>query len=181
MRFQAFGKDIDPQWRDIFTTPVKVTSGRSCYNPALGLTINLLRPIASYLGNLYAKTFEARLDGTRSSQPDPTSPLFKRASKAVNFSDLKISCLRTIRAETSIVSNAILRNIRGRFFLFDDHPEVEAFPSTVKCEGGVFVPMYRELAHPFLPGASATIGLIEDKSLGIYRARSHVTLLRVPH
>lgn len=142
-QFAEHGNPINSTWKDVFTTPVEVTSSRSCYDSSSGsLKINSEQTIASFLSRVYPHPIEVKLN--RHDKAVSKEPFTEVSSDSiiVGEGDLSISLMRTVRVpENSKVYD--LPPGLGRFPVFNIHPFSSRLPTSVVAQGGIFFPMYQ--------------------------------------
>ncbi|KLU90641.1 hypothetical protein MAPG_10493 [Magnaporthiopsis poae ATCC 64411] len=145
---------IDHIWKDVFTTPIEVTSGRPCYDASRGLMINLSQPVAAFLSKAFPTPIEAAL--YRDSTPSAAtvaddSPFAQVSSSRIavgrpgrknRSTDLKITFQRTIRVPETQRRYDLPPGLGG-FPIFDIRPFSASLPASVVDKGGLFFPMYR--------------------------------------
>ncbi|KAF2188394.1 hypothetical protein K469DRAFT_661153 [Zopfia rhizophila CBS 207.26] len=141
--FAEHGNPIDSIWKDVFTTPIEVTSGRSCYDSSSGsLKINSEQTIASFLSRLYPHPIEVKLKGHEKTVSKKPFTEVSSDSIVVGKGDFSISLMRTVRVpENSKVYD--LPPGLGRFPVFNIHPFSSRLPTSVVAQGGIFFPMYQ--------------------------------------
>ncbi|CAH0026155.1 unnamed protein product [Clonostachys rhizophaga] len=147
-RFEAFGHEVKVTWLDVFTTPVMVTEGSSCYDKSRGLKINHRQTISSYLSQLYPSPVEARIDAVHADGTRQPFTLGTPSSAVVagqnGTPDLRISLRRKIgNGERERLTD--LPFGLQRFPIVDVKPFRDRLPASVVAQGGVFVPVNSEI------------------------------------
>jgi hypothetical protein len=145
--FKVFGHSIRYVWEDVFTTPVKVTTGRPCYDVARGFKINHQQTIASFFSKAFPVPVQVNL--SHAHRGNGSSPFDKVSSASINVSQhqratsLSISFMRTVRIPEDKNDYDLPPDL-GRFPLFDVRPFSDKLPASMVAQGGLFLPMYRE-------------------------------------
>jgi len=146
-KFSGSGTAIQTTWRDVFTTPVEVTSGRPCYDQSRGgLKINQRQSIASFIGKVFPHPIEAKLH--RFSGDDDSTPFAKVSAACIGVGkgedlDLLISFMRTVRVPEDYKTYDLPPGL-GSFPMFDIRPFSSSLPPSMVTQGGLFFPMYRK-------------------------------------
>jgi hypothetical protein len=133
-------------WKDVFTSPVEVTSGRPCYDQSRGLKINRLQSIASFFSKAFPQPIEAKLHCT--SETDKSTPFSRISAGSIGVArgkdpELFISFMRTVRVPEDS-KNYDLPPGLGSFPIFDIRPFSHSLPPSMVTQGGLFLPMYRK-------------------------------------
>ncbi|CAK7206831.1 hypothetical protein SEUCBS139899_009637 [Sporothrix eucalyptigena] len=152
-RFRGSKSDIASCWRDVFTTPVQVTAGRPCYDPARGLKINHTQKIATFFSKAFPDPLEATLGavddrgGSDAAAFEKTSPFSHVASESITLGrkgdpQLVVSFQRTIRIPEDAKSYDLPPGL-GRLPLFNLFPFSAKLPPEIVAQGGLFMPLYQ--------------------------------------
>lgn len=150
-KFAGFEGQISQDWKDVFTVPALVTTGKSCYDEAQGLKINMNQTIASFLSKAYPSPLEARLydgDDSEYSYNDKSAPFVKVSAHSIAVGDIKepdlvISFQRTVRVPETGKRHELPPGL-GNFPIFDIRPFAANLPQSMVAKGGLFFPMYRK-------------------------------------
>ena len=147
-RLQGREHPISGTWKDVFTHPVEVTRGRSCYDSRRGYKINTKQKLADFFDKAFPCPVEATLvkeGGENGVSRDYYANAIEIGS--AKECDMVISFMRTLR----IPEDGRMYNLPPGFDAFPLFP-IERFssmlPTDFVAQGGIFLPMYREL-HPF--------------------------------
>lgn len=147
-RFLGRASPISTSWSDVFTTPVEVTSGRPCYNASRGYKINEKQTLADFFSRAFSSPVQTKLGQTNSGGQEQVNA-FGSDSVVIGGgtgSDLRVSFIRTTRIPEDGKDYPLPPGL-GRFLLFDMHPFRSRLPPEMAAQGGIFLPMYRELFY----------------------------------
>lgn len=143
-KYKIKGRDsaIMTEWKDCFTSCVKVTSGSSCYKDNLGYRINENQTLASFFSKIFPTSMEAKIrecpDCIRTSV-DMSHSVFV-GSKSASGS-LHISFRRTERVPKGEKVYSPPEGL-GTFPLFSTYDYRDKLPTNVASHGGLFFPMF---------------------------------------
>ena len=148
-QFVKYSEPIDPTWMDVFTTPIEVTSGRSCYDTSPGsLKINSEQTIASFLSKLFSHAIEVKLNGQKDAICENPFEQVSSDSITVGKGDIVISLMRTVRVPESGKVYDLPPGL-GHFPIFNVRPFSNRLQTSVVAQGGLFFPMYRKSKTEF--------------------------------
>ncbi|KAH8744419.1 hypothetical protein F5882DRAFT_446538 [Hyaloscypha sp. PMI_1271] len=145
-QFLGHGTMIRTTWKDVFTIPVEVTSGRPCYDQSRGgLKINRLQSIASFFSRAFPRPIEAQLH--RTPEDDKSTPFTRVSAGCISVGkggdpDLLMSLMRTIRVPEDGKPYDCPPGLSA-FPMFDIQPFSPNLPPSMVTQGGLFVPMYQ--------------------------------------
>lgn len=140
-KFPGRHSPISNKWRDRFTIPVQVTSGRPCYKQSEGYKINHKQSIASFFGALFPDPVKAKILRYPEWMQSSTGLSHSVTAERENGSKLQISFMRTVR----VIGDGNSHNPPvglGTLPLFNTQPYRDRLPPGVAAQGGLFLPMY---------------------------------------
>lgn len=132
---------INSTWEDIFTTPVEVTSGRSCYNEDQGYKIHLDQTIAAFYSKAFPDPIQVKLRAHRASSGSEDQPSYSIMVNHGNQAEAQISPMRTLRVPEDDMEYA-MPNSLGTFPLYDVKSFSGELPTPMVAQGGIFVGMH---------------------------------------
>ena len=142
-KFPTRRTPISRTWKDVFTLPVQVTTGPSCYTESEGYKINLDETIASFFSKAIAGTIETEL------KENTASSTFRKGSSDTlivsrgGVPEIEISLLKTLSVPDDGQEHRCPPGL-GKFQMFNLLPFGGRLPASALTRGGVFVPIYGE-------------------------------------
>ncbi|KAJ3537607.1 hypothetical protein NM208_g4450 [Fusarium decemcellulare] len=185
LKFPGRSSRITDWWVDCFTFPVRVTTGRPCYNESAGYQINNQQTIAAFFSKVFPRPMNAKIQryqkGARHSKEWSHSVAVGRD----DASALQISFMRTLRVRGQESEYEPPEGL-GTFPLFNTQPYRDQLPPQAAAQGGLFLPIYNKEAmyitfdckesdkfavRPFLGGVNGISGdnLINKDSSSLSR------------
>jgi hypothetical protein len=145
LNFPGRDTPILPEWKDVFTRPVEVTSGRPCYNSSRGYKINARQTLADFFSRAFPSPVETQLRQDPRADKDRNSEgkYYSVAIKGRSSKDPLISFERTIRIPEDSRDYPLPPGIDS-FPLYDIRQFSSKLPAEMVAQGGLFLPMYRE-------------------------------------
>jgi hypothetical protein len=137
---------ISTLWRDVYTTPVQVTSNRSCYNSVQGYRINMKQTIASFFSKAFPRSVKAKLHRDHSSGETDNTACNQVTIEKGNVPELYISFMRTIRVPVDETAYGAPPGLQF-FPLYNAAAYSEDLPPAMAAQGGLLIPMYRKFSH----------------------------------
>ncbi|KIV92177.1 polyubiquitin [Exophiala mesophila] len=128
-------------WKDVFTLPVQVTAGRSCYKPSDGLKINVKQSIASFFSRSFPDPIKAKIQRYPDWMQSHTGFSHSVSVGRENIPSLQIYFMRTVRVEANEKNHKPPIGL-GTFPLLNTQPYRDQLPPGVAAKGGLFLPMY---------------------------------------
>jgi hypothetical protein len=146
--FSGRASPISTWWSDVFTKPIEVTSGRPCYSASRGYKINSKQSLADFFSRAFPSPIQTKLGQVKENQEQGSTPRSDSVEIGAGTEpDLRVSFIRTIRIPED-GKNYPLPPGLGTFPLFDMQPFRSLLPPEMVAQGGIFLPMYRELSCP---------------------------------
>ena len=191
LRFMGRDYDISHLWDDVYTIPVKITSGRPSYSPKRGYRINIEQTLADFFSRVYPQRVRAQLskrdNEERKDGLDTTCDTIQidQSDTYAHHADpydteISISFMRTIRIPED-QRDYPLPPGSDTFPFFDIQNFSSSLPPEIVAQGGIFLPMYRK--HFFrsyiLGDCNKSCLLRPAADIPVCRARGHVDAVRM--
>jgi hypothetical protein len=140
-KFPGRSSSILHTWRDVFTLPVQVTAGRSCYKPSDGLKINGKQSIAAFFSRTFPDPIKAKIQRYPEWMQSHTGFSHSVSVGRGNIPSLQIYFMRTVRVEANKKNHSPPIGL-GTLPLLNTQPYRDQLPPGVAAKGGLFLPMY---------------------------------------
>jgi hypothetical protein len=140
-KFSGRSSPISHTWRDVFTVPIQVTAGRSCYKPSDGLKINSKQSIAAFFSKTFPDPIKAKIQRYPEWMQSRTGFSHSVSVGRGNIPSLQIYFMRTVRVEANKKNHSPPMGL-GTLPLLNTQPYRHQLPPGVAAKGGLFIPMY---------------------------------------
>lgn len=153
-RLPGAPRAIETTYRSSYTTaPVLVTDAPSCPSLDQGYKINRSETLASFFSQVFASPLNSQLSMQAESEDDRIEKSGSKIHNCIKISrrgqgDLTISFKRTVRVPEDGKSYLLPPDM-GNFPLFSVDMFKSRLAPEISMQGGIFLPMYRELKCPF--------------------------------
>jgi hypothetical protein len=131
-------------WEDVFTYPIKVTSGRPFYDHKIGLKINGKQKLADFFNKAFASPVQNTLVIDSENQDSSSNTLANAIRvRTGDKTDMLVSFVRTLRIPEDEREYNLPPGF-DNFPLFPINRFSPNLPLEIIAQGGVFLPMYRK-------------------------------------
>lgn len=131
---------IDNTWKDVYTTPVRVTSGRSCCGEDQGYKIHLDQTIAAFFSKAFPDLLQVKLRTLRTDSDSGDESMDTIIVQHGKEQEAQISFVRTARVSEDGIEHVMPIN-QGHFQLYDVESFSGKLPVSVVAQGGIFLGM----------------------------------------